>query len=229
MGPRVAWKTGADYVPKQGNRELAISYDFSVNASYLDDLLPELTSGQIEFVQSVFIDNSANLNPLLIQFLQGPQQPIQAPAQSQGYYNVTMGGDVRYKISTTPAAALNVKLIFSNVKREQQTWGPITVNVAGVTAVFTPEIANITTSSFTLTGGDDVILAANPARKRLRFQAAFGNAAPFAINYGAAAVLASNVNYTAGQEPYDSGSGPVTPQAIHAKGTAGDIVNIEES
>ena len=217
MGPRVAWKTGGDYTPKQGNRELAITYDFSATASYLDDLLPELSSHQIEFVQSVFIDNSLNPNPLTIQFAQGPQQPIVAPAQSQGIYPVLMGGDIRYQISTTPSAALLVKLIFSNVKREFKTWGPISV-----TGNLTVPVVAYTKRSAAITGVAQVLMAANGARKAMIIEAPSANAASIFV------ALDGGVPSGTCYEIMPGGNLPdyfaVTQAAINIIGTVGDNV-----
>lgn len=128
---RSAFKTPNQYTPKQGTRSLPIVYNFASAASFNDDLTVEMQMGEIDFVQSVYVDNSLNNNPLLIQFLYGPQQPLRIPALAQGIFPVIAAGQVKYTISTTQAN-VNVTLIFQNIPGEQMLWGPTTLNVTNV-------------------------------------------------------------------------------------------------
>lgn len=229
-GPQHTVPVGNGYAPRiseGGPRSVFLDLNFTVDSEIDIDFTVIQQAGALSFLQSVFIDNSANLNPLTIVFDQVNQR-IVVPAQCSGVFPVIAPISTKATVTTTPAANLRVGFLGLNMPMPLTQWGPITVNVANVNASALPVIKNFTATTFTLTGGDDVILPANAARSKLRYQGNPNNAAGFAINYGAAAVLATNINFAPGQI-YDSGTGPVSGQAIHAKGTNGDVINIEEA
>jgi hypothetical protein len=118
---RPAVKTASQSFPRQGNRELSILWNFTAQVgSFTDDLAPEMEASEIESIQSVWVDNSANGNPLTIVFTPGNQQLI-IPANTQGIYPVISWGRISYTISTTAAAVL-VGLIFSNTAKNFYSW-----------------------------------------------------------------------------------------------------------
>jgi hypothetical protein len=117
---RVSIKSAASSVPKQGQRSLPISYNFANQASFNDDLSPEMQAGEIDAIQRVYVDNSQNANPLTIVF--NGLQPLVINPGKQGVYPVYAQGLLTYKIST-PQAAVIVNLIFLNTMEHLQEWG----------------------------------------------------------------------------------------------------------
>lgn len=224
-GIKPAFKTGVMLRPVEYPLSIPIVLDFSTDSEIDFDLEREQTLGNIDFIQTIFVDNKDNTAAVDFKFAGG--QTLRIPAGAQGYYPVTCEfGKFRAVITTTPSNPLLIPIQLLNVPVSSQQWGPITVNAA-VTAAATPIVKNMTQTKFVLTGGDDILLAANGARTKLRLKAQPNNAQPFAFNYGAAAVLADNENVMPGFV-FDSGTGPVSGQQIRGIGTAGDIVIITE-
>lgn len=222
---RTAFKTPAGYIPKEGNRELLVPLDFSAVTSIDDDLTNEQRLGQIEIVQSVFIDNSLNAQTVTIQFLHGLTQKIVAPALSQGCYPVLVPGALRYRATST--GGVIVPVVWSNTKREFSVWGPVSVNVALITVSATPLVVTNTVTNKVLTGGVDVLLVANANRKALYFQGMPNNAGPVAYAYAANPALGTFPELGQGQS-WTNGQGPVDQRELRGIGTAGDIVTIME-
>lgn len=165
--PRVSVKTALDSFPKQGNRELPVTLDFTNAGTLFDDLAAEMQAGQIDFVQSVYIDNSLNAASLLITFLDTGMN-ITAQPYSQGIYPVIAGGVPRYRATTSPGQ--KVEIIFSNTQRRFQTWGA----TPGVFIV--PPLNNPAINFQPLAAGDNILVAgvANETVKLYRTLLAFG-------------------------------------------------------
>lgn len=117
---RPAFKTPAGAIPVQGNRELPIPMDFRTVASFEDDLSYELRCGEIDFIQSVFIDNADAAVNLTIQFKYGILQRIICPARCQGFFPVLVIGAVKFVASS--ASGLIIPVVWSNTKRPCQIW-----------------------------------------------------------------------------------------------------------
>ena len=73
------------YYPPEGSRVCSTSYNFTTQATYFEDLSKLLIYGIETTVQSIWIDNSANLYPVTI-FVGGSQQQIVLNANSQGIF-----------------------------------------------------------------------------------------------------------------------------------------------
>lgn len=117
---RPAFKTPAGAIPAQGNREMSIPMDFRTTQSLEDDLSNELRCGEIDFIQSVFIDNADAANNLTIQFKYGILQRIICPAHCQGFFPVLVIGAVKFTASS--ASGLLIPVVWSNTKRPCQIW-----------------------------------------------------------------------------------------------------------
>lgn len=120
MTVRSSYKTAAGYTPKQGGRELLIQYDFSAAASYNDSLGNEQQLGELDIVQSVFIDNADNASPLTITFKHNLLQRIVCPAGGQGFFQVLAPGRLSYTAAC--AGGKIASLIWSNMPRDTITW-----------------------------------------------------------------------------------------------------------
>ncbi len=207
---------------------ITTTLDFTVNSSIHFDLELEQTQSQIDFVQTLYADNSLNLNALQFVFPGG--QIVKVPAGAQGYYPITPAfGKFECTVSTTVAALLSaVQIQLLNVPIPAMQWGPITVN-AVVTASMTPVQKNSTETTYTAAdAADHIALAANAARTRVVFQAHPNNNGPVAYSYDAAATLAGSINLFPGQQ-FDSGTGPVDARAIHIiAANAGNVVIFQE-
>lgn len=119
MTNRGSIKTPVQSFPKQGNRELPWIYDFTATASINDDLGPEMQTGQIDEIQSIYIDNSANLSP--VTFIFNGIYNVTAKPGTQGIYPVIAAGLV--KILAQSAGAVKVPVIFSNTAKPFFVWG----------------------------------------------------------------------------------------------------------
>lgn len=148
---RVAWKTSSESFPKSGNRELSLLLNFSAQAVILDDLSPEMRQSEIETIQSIFIDNSANPAPFTIQFFPS-NQIILVQAFNQGIFPVINWGALSYKAST--AQGIQIPVIFSNTAKSFSVWGP----APGVTVV--PALTNIPINLAPSNAGDNIIVPA---------------------------------------------------------------------
>jgi hypothetical protein len=164
---RPAYKTSIESFPRQGNRELPWTLDFTAAGTIVDDLSPEMQQSQIEIIQSVYIDNSLNPANLLITF-QPSGQNITAQAFTQGIYPVICWGSISYKAVTTQGQ--KVPVIFSNTAKPFFVWGP----VPGVTV--TPPLTNAPLNFQPLNAGDNSLVAAVALQtiKMYRLLLAFG-------------------------------------------------------
>src|SRR6185437_8483945 len=90
------------YAPASGGaKAMPISLDFTVNGEIDFDLITETQRGIIDFVQSAWIDNSNNPNPLSLIYSQ-TGQAIVIPAKAQGIWPVIAPSGLRCTATTTP-------------------------------------------------------------------------------------------------------------------------------
>ena len=129
---RVSWRTASQSFPKSGNRELPISLIFSNVSVIQDDLSAEMQQSEIESIQSDYIDNSQNPNPLVLKFGDAIGQEIVADEFTQGIYPVITSGTVKYTATTVQNAALVVPIIFSNTAKPFFVWGPTGLSLTPV-------------------------------------------------------------------------------------------------
>jgi uncharacterized membrane protein len=148
---RVAYKTSSESFPRQGNRELALTLDFTNVGTINDDLSPEMQASEIETIQSLYIDNSLNAASFIIQFFPS-FQTVTAQPFTQGIYPVICWGRVSYKAITN--AGIKIPVIFSNTRKDYFVWGP----VPGVTVV--PPLTNIPLNFQPLAVGDNILIPA---------------------------------------------------------------------
>lgn len=139
---------------EQGTRALPYIFDFAATTSISDDLTKEMEQSLIQFVQTVFIDNSANSTEFtLTTYLAGVAIDIVAQPYSQGYYPVAADvGTLRF--TGTQAEGTEVTVAFFNVPMPYVTWGP----PSGIATV--PSLTNIPISFQPLTAGDNELVAA---------------------------------------------------------------------
>src|SRR5581483_11253239 len=96
-----------------------------------------------------------------------------------------------------------------------------------------PTVSNATDRGAVATGADQVIMAANAARKRVVIENPSTSANSLFINFGAAATqnpgpgAPNSIEILPGGY-YDSGFGPVDGQALHAIATAAQLIIAKE-
>lgn len=113
--------------PINGGVALPINFSFDVGgvASQNADLNAEMQANQIDFVQSIWIDNSANANPVTLIFA-GMAQRIIVKKNHQGIYPLLIPqGPCGFSIATTLAAGLIVPVILFNVQIPQANWDTV--------------------------------------------------------------------------------------------------------
>jgi hypothetical protein len=147
---RPAFKTAAESFPRSGNRELSITLDFTNVGTIFDDLSPEMQQSEIETIQSLYIDNSANPSPFTITFFPSYQSIVAQPF-TQGIYPVICWGRLAYKAVTSQG--IKIPVIFSNTAKTFAVWGP----VPGVTV--TPALTNLNFDVEPMNAGDNQLVA----------------------------------------------------------------------
>lgn len=81
---RSSFATFNGFAPEKGSRVLPLTVDLSLYNPYPFDLVKELQVDKMEWIQSIYVDNSANNFTLKITFGQ-TGQVLTWPANSQGY------------------------------------------------------------------------------------------------------------------------------------------------
>ena len=148
---RPAYKTASESFPKQGNRELGLILTFGNSGIINDDLSPEMQESNIESIQSVYIDNSANSAELILQFFPSYQKIVAQP-YTQGTYPVICWGRISYTAQGNANSSATV--IFSNTRKPLFVWGP----TPGVNIV--PPLTNPNFDVEPMVSGDNVLVAA---------------------------------------------------------------------
>lgn len=106
-------------VPAGGPKAVPTNVDFTVNASVLIDGSQIVSQGKIEYFQGVFIDNSANVNPVSLT-MSTTQQMIICPAKSQGYFSILVPNPPQIE-AATPVGVI-IPMIFFNVPIQPAVW-----------------------------------------------------------------------------------------------------------
>lgn len=188
---RPSFKTFTESFPRQGNRELPITIDFSNSGIVSDDLSPEMQQSQIETIQTVFIDNSLNAASFVLN-VSPPGQYITAQPYTQGTYPIIVQGLLRYTAQT--AQGIKIPVIFSNTAKPYFVWGP----VPGVTVV--PPLTNANFDVEPMNAGDNVLVAgvANETMKLYRGIFTAGAATILKFTDGPAGTVLFTAYLTAG-------------------------------
>jgi hypothetical protein len=108
-------------VPRFGPKVLMDTLDFASDSSIDISTAEEQKSGAIEFIQSLWIDNSANSATVTVR-IQHTGQVIKVAPKTQGYFPCMAGGEFRATVSTTPAAGLLVTVGLCNQNMEPALW-----------------------------------------------------------------------------------------------------------
>lgn len=108
---RVAWPVSFGNAPKDGSRAMMQALNFALESPVGVNLTYEQESGRLEFVQSIYVDNSNNTATLTATF-QGTQQTISVPAGYQAYLPVLATLDnPKMSFATTGTPTVNIWLL----------------------------------------------------------------------------------------------------------------------
>ncbi len=118
-------------IPKSGPKTIPCILNFTGVDAHTVDLSQFVDQGRIEYVQTVFIDNSENPNPITL-ITELTNQRIICPAGAQGYFSVLQPNNPVFDFETT-AGAFNVPLQFMNVPVQPCVWGNSNGSFVGLT------------------------------------------------------------------------------------------------
>ena len=200
------------YAPKEGPKALPVPFDFSSVGTMSFDLLLENTEGILQFVQSVYVDNSDNPGPLTITFAQTRQRLI-VPANSQGNYPVICPDQTQVTMSSPVNASAVGRIILMNVPMPYTQWGPVTVNINAIT----PVVASNFSGTIAAGGVSQVAIPANAARLGFTIQNASNEAEILLIDFGTAAAPGSAIELLPGQIFPPNGSPYISRQSINVR------------
>ena len=107
-------------VPAGGPKCVPTNVDFSNAAQVVLDGQQIVQNGRIEYLQGVFVDNSANVNNLSLT-MSTTGQVIIVPKQSQGYFSI-MVPDPPQIVAATVQANIVIPMFFYNVPIQPAVW-----------------------------------------------------------------------------------------------------------
>lgn len=112
--------------PRKGPKALRFDCDLSIynstlaNGAQIIDLEDPISKDKIEFVQSVYIDNSLNAAPLILT-CGITNQSIQCPANAQGYFSVLAPNPAKFTAAST-TTNLVIPIFFLNFPVAALVW-----------------------------------------------------------------------------------------------------------
>lgn len=202
------------YAPKDAPKALPIPFDFSTVDSFEFDLLNENTQGIIGFVQSVYVDNYDNPNPLEI-YVFGTQQRVVIPAGATGIWPIFSIDQVKMRVSSANDPAAIGSIILLNVPMPLTQWGPIDVT-ANITAETITQVSAANFSDVIALGGtSQSAIGANANRKGFLIQNPATEIESLYIDFGIAAAPGSAIELPPGAMFPPNGSPYVTAQQIN--------------
>ena len=211
-----------DKAPKAGFAQI----DFGVGGSpqTLDFQYPE-QKGLVSGVLGIFIDNADNAIPVTLKF-SGTQQRIVIPSFCQALMPV-LSKSPEQIVFDSPLSTVIVPFQFLNFRPEPLIWGARSGGASPSAPTFVRDITfnNMTWGNTALLGGNQALIPANAAGQVAIIKAPATNAAPFWLNWGAAAAVNQQMQMDPGDFLVIGEPGNYDPRAINIAGTAGDRVS----
>jgi len=171
---------------------MPVSYDFKNNAVIEKDYWRDQAAGIIGAVQTVYVDNALNPNPIVFVF-QGTNFRLRVPALSSGFFPVVAPTHLRVVVSTPADPALEfLQVIYLNVPMPLTVWGPVTVNVGNVNASFSPVVTpTIPAAAQTIAAGGvpQALFGANANRLALFVQNDVNEPEPLQLIFASGAII----------------------------------------
>ncbi len=120
-------------IPREGPRALLVT--FSIVGSEIVSCAIDLQGQGLSYVQSCYIDNSANMNPVTLT-IAGTGQTITCLGQTQGFFPV-LSGLGQLVISVATAGTVDIPCQFFNIPFDPITYSsvPASVVVTGVVPI----------------------------------------------------------------------------------------------
>lgn len=219
--------------PPEGPMEFTQVFDFSVSASYSVDFTFLQLQKLFSFVKCVFVDNSANAQPIEI-LTNISAQPIICPGYAQGYFPITPVAPDRFTISSS--GSVKVTIIFYNIAFPAAVW-----SVNSSSGTVTPEpiapsgVTTLTSRSQTTpaSAASTQLMAANTSRSYMLFQAPEAGTAGIWVNFlgGTASVAGADCFFMAPGTIYETTSPKVNQGRItyYTADTSKELPAIEGS
>ena len=197
--------------PHRGAKAVPVNFDFSLNAAYDVDLTQLKNLGQIEIVQSVFIDNSQN-NQAIVVTVFGTTQSIAVGPTSQGVYPILVTDKARFTVSSAGNGKAQIQLINAQLPPAQWASSAVQFNPVGtiqvqdaildatvtnnkVQVLMTEAPDTVTDNSGTVGAASTQAAAANANRQEFLIQN-LDAANLLGVNLGAVAAIGSPGTYT---------------------------------
>lgn len=196
-------------MPPEGRvKSLPVYMDMTLNVAVSINMEVTASRGVIDFIQSVYIDNSENAGVFTLQIVAG--QKITVPPRHQGYFPIMVPNPPNFTALSTATA--KVSLFFLNVPMPLGMWNTEAASSGGGGIVgITPQFS----SNFYTGGVSEELLPADPDRTYLLIQAP---SVDVWVNWGDGATDAGEDNgilLVAGTI-YESGNSvPITPVYIY--------------
>lgn len=108
-------------VPKGGPKVIPTALDFSNAAEISMDGELIVSQGGIEYIQGVFIDNADNPDKFSLN-MEGVNQRIVCPANSQGYFSIMATNPPKMIASTVQTNGRIINVYFYNVPIQSAVW-----------------------------------------------------------------------------------------------------------
>lgn len=212
MAPHPTFEIAANQLPSQGSRALPLPFNFAAADFQEGDTYEEQENGRIDFIQSVFIDNSENPAAFTLTFFGMGQDgfPIIAKPNSQGFYPVTIPNGIARYSAQTDQADVDVLVILYNTPMAPNVWD---IGAAAQNAVITGTTTN---HSLTIAAGStsEILIPANVNAKRRIIQNPSANADSIFIQFGGPATEDFNSQEILPGQTYDTAAGPIDTGAI---------------
>lgn len=104
------------------NVAMPVVVDFTNESVFTKDFQQEQANLRIPFIQTVYIDNSVDANPLTLAFDGLPGQSITVKGRTQGYYPVVQQEGIPRITITSTQGAVKKQLIFLSVIVPPMQW-----------------------------------------------------------------------------------------------------------
>jgi len=201
-------------IPREGPRALEVTLNFTNTDEIAIEGLLAVTTGQISYIQGLYVDNGNNPEALQI-FVRTTQQRLIIPAYGQGYWPILFAA-VPDCVVSTDQANVYVYLHFYNVPIAPSFWlvndaAPVTsggataanqalelVELDAIKDLLTPG-AWTNRSIANLSGASETLMAANSARRHLIIQNIAANNMGVNLAGGTAAIgTAGTITITPG-------------------------------
>lgn len=223
--------------PAEGRLCIPYTIDFTAQQSATIDLTNiQQMQQRISFVQTVFVDNSLNSQPVTLT-MANTNQKLQVPANSQGYLPMALSLQNSIIVQTTGGIVLPLQLFnFGIAPCVWSALSPISGGTGGTLpvsdailestvsggAINTQVTGNISptgaSGTITVGGTAQVLLAANASRKYLRFQNTSSAVLWLNDNGGTAGANAGDSIEIAVGQMYETYPGTASSKAISVFG-----------